>query len=78
MSEWINTKNKLPQDGTLVFVHYMTKKGERHYGIAHCHYDEGYKNTRWILGEGVGFSLKNVLYWLPIPKFPKQENDNEH
>lgn len=41
MSKWINTKNKLPQDGALVFVHYMTKKGERHYGIAHCHYDEG-------------------------------------
>ena len=81
MNEWISVDDKLPQKDKSVFVCYRLADGRKRYGIAH--YCNGYfdREDVWILAKDVytcGVALKNVLYWLPIPELPKQENDNEH
>lgn len=81
MNEWINVDDRLPEKNKSVLVCYKLTDGRKRYGIAH--YCEGRfsREDVWILAKDIytcGFGLKNVLYWMPIPKLPEQENDNEH
>ena len=79
MSEWISVDDKLPQKDKSVLVYYKLADGMKRYGIAH--YCKGnFSEDVWILTKDIytcGFVLKNVLYWMPLPKPPKQENDNK-
>ena len=80
MSEWISANDKLPEKNKSVLVCYKLADGMKRYGITH--YCNGYfdREDVWILAKDIytcGVALKNVLYWLPIPKLPEQECKNE-
>lgn len=71
MSNWISVKDQLPDYETLVLVYYVTKKGDKKFGIAFRCYSEWTMKEQWILGTKIGLELSNVLYWLRIPELPK-------
>lgn len=80
MSEWIRADDKLPEKDKSVLVYYKLADGRKRYSIAHYSKGDFSREDVWILAKDIytcGFVLKNVLYWMPIPKLPKQENDDK-
>lgn len=66
MSEWISTKDRLPEDFVPVIVARHVKKGEP------LKVEEGIYlvNNYWKV---YGTQTKKVLYWMPMPEPPEEE-----
>jgi hypothetical protein len=74
MSEWIGVQNQLPKDGQDVLCWYEYFR----FGNYNCMfqtYGIGYQyNGHWG-GEVVNGVSAKPLYWMPLPKPPKEEEN---
>lgn len=73
---WIKTSERLPEtdDYVIVFFEYYR------YGNFNCMCNQygigNYINNSWLINGETGWKKLNVIAWMPIPEFPK-ENNNE-
>lgn len=65
MSEWINVKHSLPQEGTEVAV-WIPSWGRPYIGYINWDYDGG-----WTIDEGTPLEAQHLpTHWMPLPKPP--------
>jgi hypothetical protein len=67
MSEWISSKERLPEDGQSVLV----LLGDDYYVVAHR--DKNYPT--WVVtwnGHAVYDEQDEPVYWMPLPDPPKE------
>lgn len=79
MTEWISVKDRVPDDQKSVLIVKQLKGGGRTVGMGYCIKDYSYKDystneiirkPRWVCA-GTG----NVVYWMPLPELPKEDDD---
>ncbi len=79
MSKWISTKERVPDGMDSVLVVKRLKSGQRTIGMGYCIKDYSYKDystneiirkPRWVCA-GTG----SVIYWMPLPAMPKEDDD---
>ena len=76
MDEWISVEERLPEndDNVLIWHRFCTYEGNEYkedYDIAR--YDQHFK--MW-LGQNIDEGSQ-VLYWMPLPKPPKEKRDGQ-
>ena len=76
MSEWISTRDRVPDDQKAVLVVKQLKGGQRIIGMGYCIKDYAWKDYRtgevirkpyWVCG-----GSNNVVYWMPLPDLPDE------
>ena len=64
---WHNAQIDLPKDGELVLCVKETKNGVRSLCFG-SHWSDRKFDTGWVTSG----SCNNILYWMPLPKFPEK------
>jgi hypothetical protein len=71
MSEWISTKQRLPEDDDNVLVYYLNI----------CEHTDAVEviieTGRYLVNHWVQLQGQNVLYWMPLPEPPEQTADKK-
>lgn len=68
MSEWISTKDRLPDEDKEVLVAYwfLPNNGDPSWII---------ETGRYLAGKWVQLEGYDVTHWMPLPEPPKEENN---
>lgn len=75
MGEWIDVKERLPENQVTVLIVKELKSGQRNIGLGYCITE--YKHHDYITGEvriepyWVCGGNNNVIYWMPLPAIPE-------
>lgn len=76
-SPWISVDNDLPNDETewyIIYCEAYNKNGDdienKHYEIYLANFDK--EMSSWVNVESYNNYFFNVLYWMPMPKLPKE------
>ena len=73
MSKWISTKDRLPSPHERVLL--LRTTGKIRKMIVGFYAND---NFWYDIDDLWDSPLMNITHWMPLPKLPKQENDNEH
>lgn len=80
--KWVSIKDELPLSGIKVLT--LDEDSNGNLNMAIRSYDENNKDSEKWRNEygGLDFPYTNVVYWMPIPPFPKHKSeknsDNDH
>ena len=69
---WISVKDRLPEDEGDVIVYGVSQRGRKKTAIMNYLAFEA-DRPRWALD-----GIWTVLYWMPIPEPPKENEDGNH
>jgi hypothetical protein len=69
MSEWISVKDRLPEKQTEVLVYRRNRGGLCNYECE-IDFDRLCADGTWLYRD-----IYEVLYWMPLPEPPKEQND---
>lgn len=71
MSEWINVKDRLPEEGVPVLTNQIHDycNNDGYYEICVDILVKGEKRNKWLRTDGFG---RKVTHWMPLPEPPTE------